>query len=164
MKSKDFLKEVKLAGLTSRLKRLSDNILYSTKDFYKSVDADIEPNWHLIFLLLKESDSLTIIDISERLQLSHPAVVKIIKKMKAAGYVKTNPHSQDSRKQILTLTPKAIQSLPKFEKYWDACVLTMLELLEGNSTFLDSLGKIEEKINESSYKERTLNNLKNKIK
>lgn len=160
MKEKDFLKEIQLAGLTSRLKRLTDNILYSTKDFYKSVDTDIEPNWHLVFLLLKENDSLTVTDISERLQLSHPAVVKIIKNMKASGYVDTIPHNLDSRKQILELSDKAKQSLPEFEKYWNACILTMKELLEGNSNFMNSLEKIEKKIEESSYKERTLKNLK----
>lgn len=160
MKEKDFLKEIQLAGLTSRLKRLTDNILYSTKDFYKSVDTDIEPNWHLVFLLLKENDALTVTDISERLLLSHPAVVKIIKNMKTAGYVNTVLHPLDSRKQILKLSHKAEQSLPEFEKYWAACILTMEQLLEDNSIFMDSLEKIEQKIEESSYKERTLKNLK----
>ncbi|WP_121966631.1 MarR family winged helix-turn-helix transcriptional regulator [Myroides sp. N17-2] len=139
---------------------MTDNILYSTKDFYKSVDTDIEPNWHLVFLLLKENDSLTVTDISERLLLSHPAVIKIIKNMKAGGYVNTVPHSLDSRKQMLKLSQKAEQSLPEFEKYWAACILTMEQLLEGNSIFMDSLEKIEQKIEESSYKERTLKNLK----
>ena len=57
----DFLSEIRYAGLTSRLKRLSDLLLYSTKNFYKSVEIDIEPNWHLVFLLLK---ALNITDIS----------------------------------------------------------------------------------------------------
>lgn len=161
MNEQDFLLEIELAGLTSRLKRLSDTILYSTKDFYKSVKTDIEPNWHLVFLLLQKKETLTITDLSERLQLSHPAVVKIIRNMKGKGYVETETDPFDSRKQILSLSEKAHRLLPQFEKYWEACVRTMKELIEDNSEFLISLNKIEEKVNQSSYKERTLNNLKN---
>lgn len=122
--------------------------------------ADIEPNWHLVFLLLKEYQSLTITDLSERLQLSHPAVVKIIRNMKQKGYIDTETDKIDSRKQILTLSDKAQKALPKFEKYWEACVQTMNELVEDNPDFLKNLEKIENKVKESSYKERTLRNLK----
>lgn len=64
MDNKDFLKEIHYAGLTSRLKRLSDSLLNTTKEFYKSRGTDIEPNWHLIFLLLKEHGALNLTQIS----------------------------------------------------------------------------------------------------
>ena len=51
----DFLIEMDYAGLTARLKRLSDAFVYSTKEFYKSIDLDIEPNWHMIFLILQKN-------------------------------------------------------------------------------------------------------------
>jgi MarR family transcriptional repressor of emrRAB len=156
----DFLIELQLVGLTSRLKRLTDNILYSTKDFYKAVGVDIEPNWHLIFLLLKKHEELTVTEISERLQMSHPAIVKIIRNMKAKGYIGTKTDTTDSRKQLLYLTEKAKLALPQLEKCWEACILTMNELLDGNELFLKNLELIEEKIGKKSYKERTLNNLK----
>jgi MarR family transcriptional repressor of emrRAB len=156
----DFLIELQLVGLTSRLKRLTDNILYSTKDFYKAVGVDIEPNWHLIFLLLKKHEELTVTEISERLQMSHPAIVKIVRNMKAKEYVETKTDTSDSRKQLLYLTDKAKLALPQLEKCWEACILTMNELLEGNELFLKNLELIEEKIGKKSYKERTLNNLK----
>lgn len=160
MIEQDFLLEIELAGLTSRIKRLSDNILYSTKEFYKEVQTDIEPNWHLLFLLLKKYKNLHIADIAEKLQLSHPAVIKIIKKMKEKGYVVAETNATDSRKQSISLSDKAYQSIPKFEQYWNACVQTMNELVEDNADFLNDLEKIEQKLKEKSYKERTLKNLK----
>ena len=160
MNKKDFLVEIDFAGLSSRIKRLSDTILYSTKDFYKAVDTDIEPNWHLVFLLLNKYSSLTLTKISEHLQLSHPAVVKIVKNMKRSGYVLTEADNSDSRKQLVTLSDKALIALPQLEKYWDACIKTMKELVEDTPSFLDSLSKIEAKVQQSSYKERTLKNLK----
>lgn len=155
----DFLLELGHAGLSSRLKRLSDALLYSTKDFYKAVDADIEPNWHLVFLLLKKYDALSLTDISDRLQLSHPAIIKIVKNMKANGYVDAQTDRVDSRKQIITLTKKAHDALPTLEAYWAACITTMTELLEDTPEFMAALGKVEEKVRQSSYKDRTLKNL-----
>jgi DNA-binding MarR family transcriptional regulator len=162
MDKEDFLKNIELAGLTSRIKRLSDEILYSTKEFYKEVGADIEPNWHLVFLLLKQRESLSVTQIAEKLKLSHPAIIKIIKNMKAVGYVESKTDTLDSRKQNLKLSDTAIELLPTFEKYWDACIMTMGELIEDNPDFLESLSKIEHKIIEKSYKDRTLINL-NKV-
>jgi len=158
----DFLSEIKYAGLTSRLKRLSDLLLYSTKDFYKSVGVDIEPNWHLIFLLLKEHEALNIKEISDRVQLSHPAIIKILNNMKQKGYVVAKTDDIDSRKQILTLSAKAYDALPLLEEYWEACIQTMKEVLEDSPEFLTALGSIEQKFKESSYKDRTLRNIKTK--
>lgn len=159
MGEQDFLKEIGPAGLHSRIKRLSDNLLYSTRDFYKAVGADIEPNWHLVFLLLQHHQTLTITEIAERLQLSHPAVVKIIRNMRQKGYVQAKTDLNDSRKQSLTLTEKAKSSFAQYEKYWDAGVLTTLQMLEDNPGFMEALTKLEEQISLKSYKDRTLDNL-----
>lgn len=156
----DFLTEIKFAGITSRLKRLSDDILYSTREYYKTVGLDIEPNWHLIFLLLEKSGSLTITEISKELRMSHPACVKIINKMKKKNYVTTKTDDKDLRRQLLTLSDKSKEQLPTFHKHWDACIKTMKELLEQSTNFDDDLRQIEIRIGEKSYKERTLNNLK----
>lgn len=160
MKEQHFLLDIELAGLTSRIKRLSDNILYSTKEFYKEVKTDIEPNWHLIFLLLKEYKVLNITEVAEKLQLSHPAVIKIITKMKEKEYVLTETDPVDSRKQIIRLSDKAHRSIPQFEKYWNACIQTMNQLVEDNPDFLKALEMVEKKVKEESYKDRTLKNLK----
>ena len=159
MGEQDFLTEIGPAGLHSRIKRLSDNLLYSTRDFYKAVGADIEPNWHLVFLLLQKHQTLTITEIAERLQLSHPAVVKIIRNMRQKGYVQAETDLTDSRKQSLTLTEKAKSTFEEFEKYWDAGVLTTLQMLEDNPSFLEALTKLEKQISRKSYKDRTLENL-----
>ncbi len=157
---KDFLTDIKFAGLTSRLKRLSDDILYSTRDYYKTVGLDIEPNWHLIFLLLEKNGSLTITEISQELRMSHPACVKIINKMKKKDYVTTKTDNNDLRRQLLELSDKSKKQLPSFHKHWDACIKTIEELLEQSPHFDEDLRKIEMKISKKNYKERTLNNLK----
>ena len=155
---KDFLADLELTGLTSRIKRLSDDILYSTRDYYKSVDLDIEPNWHLIFLLLEENKAMTLTEISDELRISHPACVKIISKMKKTGYLQSESDPQDSRKQLLTLTEKSIQNLPVFHQHWNAGIKTIHEITADCTNILKEIEKIEQKLSEGSYKIRTLRN------
>lgn len=160
MSKNDFLIQIQVAGLTSRLKRLNDSILYSTKEFYKEIGTDIEPNWYLIFILLQDHKELSIMEIAEKVQLSHPAVIKIIQKMKDKDYVLTHTDPLDSRKQVVRLSDKAYQCIPEFEKYWNACIATMQELVEANPHFVASLTSIEKMIQEKSYKQRTQENFK----
>ena len=80
--SNDFLYEMGYPGITARLKRLNDLFVVQTKQFYKEFDIDIEPNWHMIFVLLEKEEKLSITEIADFLQISHPGVIKLVKKMK----------------------------------------------------------------------------------
>ncbi|CAM4396183.1 MarR family winged helix-turn-helix transcriptional regulator [Zobellia nedashkovskayae] len=155
----DFLTEIEFAGLNSRIKRLSDEILYSTRDYYKTMGLDIEPNWHLIFLLLEKYESMTITDISQELRMSHPACVKIINKMKKKGYVNSRTDDNDLRKQLLELSEKSLKQLPVFREHWNAGAKTTKDLMENSPHFIEELKEIELRISEKSYKERTLKHL-----
>ena len=135
----DFLKELGHLGLIARLKRSSDAILYSIREMYKSENLDIEPNWHLVFLILKKHKTRTMTEIAEAFQLSQPAIVKIINKMKEKGYIDCKEDAKDNRKRQLKLSQKAINQLPGFEKIWSAGKASLKEMLEGNEEFLDHL-------------------------
>lgn len=154
----DFLQQIGLAGLNSRIKRLSDDLLYSTRDYYKKAGLDIEPNWHLIFLLLENHKSLTITEISQELRMSHPACVKIINKMKKKDYIDTKTDKNDARKQLIELSDKAKNKLPEFHKHWEACIRTSEELIEKSPHFIQELTEFENLVADKNYMERTLKN------
>jgi len=150
------MKQYDYLTLTARLKRISDNLLYGAKDLYKTLNLEIEPNWHLIFLLFKEKQILTITEIAEKLKISQPGVIKIINKMKAKKYLKTEKDKKDSRIQLLKLTTKAKKEIPKLDKIWFASEKTIIDILDNNSAIFEQLDRIENAISESNYKERTL--------
>jgi len=154
----DFLEEIGFAGLNSRIKRLSDDLLYSTRDYYKNAGLDIEPNWHLVFLLLEKHATLTITDISQELRMSHPACVKIVNKMKKRGYLDTIVDKNDSRRQLLLLSKKATSMLPEFRKHWEACIQTSKDLIEKSPNFMKELSEFESLVAEKNYMDRTLEN------
>lgn len=160
MVQSDFLKELGYLGLIARLKRLSDSMLYSIRDLYKLKGIDIEPNWHLVFLILKKHKRRTMTEIADAFNLSQPAIVKVIDKMKKKGYIDVIIDSNDNRKRQLQLSQKAIKDLPMFENIWAAGQESIKEMLEKDEMFLDLLEKIERHLENNNFKERVLNHLK----
>ncbi|RXG12473.1 DNA-binding MarR family transcriptional regulator [Leeuwenhoekiella aestuarii] len=152
--SDDFLIEMGYAGLTGRLKRLSDAFIYQTRDFYREHESDIEPNWHMIFMLLQKNEKMTVTQIADTLQLSHPAIVKLINKMKKRGYVDAEIDSQDNRKYQLMLSQKAKQKLPVLQEYWTAGEKALEELLGFNTRLLDEIQKLEDCMAEADFRTR----------
>ena len=150
----DFLKEIEYLGITARIKRLNDALTYSIKDLYKSQGMDIEPSWHLIFLLLKKNKQLSLVELSKQMQISQPAITKVIKKMIAKGYVKQMTSSSDHRVKIIELTTKSHQAFPKWEKVWDAGQKSIAQILEDNKAFLNALTKFENQQSNQSLSER----------
>lgn len=157
----DFLMEMGYSGLTGRLKRLSDLFVYQTKEFYKEHGVDIEPNWHIIFLMLQKHENLTVMEIAEAVQLSHPAIVKLINKMKKNGYIRSVLDPTDNRKYQLTLSKKAKSKLPQLQEYWIAGEKALEEMLEHNTELLKQLSIVENNMRKSDFKER-MENLLNK--
>lgn len=150
--SRDYLSELEFIGFTARIKRLSDNILYDAKAVYKHLEMDIQPNWHLVFLVLKEHGQLSVTQISKLLGFSHPAVIKIVNKMKDQGYLESHQDSTDQRIQLIQLSDKAITALPKLEKHWELIKQSIQEFVP--SEFMEQLTEIETKLNAKSLFER----------
>ena len=114
----------------------------------------IEPNWHLVFLLLKKEKQLSVTEISGALKFSHPAIINIIKKMKAAGYVTSTTDSKDSRKQIIELTEKAQKELPELEAEWHKIKIAVGSIF--NKEFLEQLVKVEQNLAENDLLTRVI--------
>lgn len=151
----DFLEEIGYPGLTGRLKRLNDLFVYQTREFYKRHNVDIEPNWHMLFLLLQKHEKLTVTEIADALHLSHPAIVKLVDKMKKSGYLVSVRDESDKRKFYLELSEKAKNKLPELEKYWDAGIMALRELMENSTELLKQLEVVEKNIFEEDFRERS---------
>ncbi|MBV8326612.1 helix-turn-helix domain-containing protein [Chryseobacterium sp.] len=150
----DFIKELGYKALDSRLKRISDRMAHDVRKFYKEFGIDVEPNWYLVFMLLQRKGEISITDIAEPLGYSHPSVVMIVKKMTEKGYLMIRKDDMDKRKQIVSLSSKAIDMLPMLEQVWDSCEKTILELLSEDLSILTYLDDIDQKLLADSFHDR----------
>src|SRR5688572_12296639 len=158
----DFLSELGLNAVVTRMKRVSDAMLHDGKRMYKGLGMDIEPNWFAVFKLLRKHDRLSVTEIADEIGLSHPSVISIIGKMMKSGYLKESRSKDDSRKRILSLTPKAKRKMPEFEQVWDAGTAGFKKMMH-DTDVLGTLDVLEHRIGEKGLRERTLEELE-KIK
>ena len=160
MSESDFLRDIGPISFTTRLKRISDRMLQDGKRMYQELGLDIEPNWYVIFLILDEHDALSVTEIANKIQFSHPSVVSMVEKMTKKGFLDSDVSPEDSRKRIIRLSDKALQQLPQYKEIWKAGVEGLMTML-GNMDFFPMLDVIEDNLNQHGFKERTLTKLKN---
>ena len=156
----DFVAGLGYLSMAARLKRISDHMMHGARQVYKTIGLDIEPNWYLVFKLLQQQGTLSITEIGEKLRFSHPSVIGIVKKMKEKGYLESRQDERDTRKQLVYLSVKATQNMPRFEESWKAGEAVIKDILDHNASFLQSLSSIEERLISSDFSERTFNHLK----
>lgn len=150
----DFIKELGYKAFDSRLKRISDRMAHDVRKFYKEFGIDVEPNWYLVFMLLKKRGEVSIIDIAEPLGYSHPSVVIIVKKMTEKGYLNIQKDSTDKRKQMISLSPKAMDMLPQLEQIWDSCEKAIFKLLSEDLSIFSYLDGIDQELKDESFHNR----------
>lgn len=151
----DFLSQMGTLGFVTRLKRISDAMLHDGRRLYKKLGLDIEPNWFVIFRLLKERGRLTVTEIAGAIGFAHPSVISIVNKMATAGYIQESRSSADNRKRMLSLTPKATRKLPEYERIWAAGTTAYKQMLSDVDMvkFIDTL---EASYRKKSFAERAL--------
>jgi ribosomal protein S18 acetylase RimI-like enzyme/DNA-binding MarR family transcriptional regulator len=154
----DFLSELGLNAVVTRMKRVSDAMLHDGKRMYKQLGMDIEPNWFAVFKLLRKHERMTVTEIADAIGLSHPSVISIVNKMMIAGYLKESRSKDDSRKRILSLTPKADRKMPQFEQVWDAGTAGFKKMMH-DTDLLRTLDLLERRIGEKGFRARTLEQL-----
>lgn len=151
---KDFIKELGYRALDNRLKRISDKMSHDTRKFFKQIDIDVEPSWHLVFKLLKKYNKLTMAEIAEQLGYTHPSTVVLLKKMTAKGYLTSEQDPNDKRKQNIELTQKSIDLFPKLEHIWNSCENAILKMLKEDLSIIKYLDDIEESLKDIPFNER----------
>jgi len=159
MENKDFVKELGYLGLTMRLKRISDAMMHEGRRLYNDLDVDIEPNWYVIFKLLKSRGAMTVTEIADSILMAHPSVITITNKMMNSGYLISEKDENDSRKRVLDLSDRAIKMLPEYEKIWEAGENGIEKAMEGHNA-LAFITALEDQFFTKGFKERTLEQLK----
>lgn len=160
MDNNDFVKELGYLGFTMRLKRISDAMMHEGRRLYSELDVDIEPNWYVIFKLLKSRGAMSVTEIAESIMMAHPSVITITNKMMNAGYLVSEKDKDDSRKRVLDLSERSTRMLPEYEKIWEAGEKGIERALEGLNG-LDFISTLEEKFFNKGFKERTVEQLNN---
>jgi DNA-binding MarR family transcriptional regulator len=128
--------------LGSRLRRLSEVFLSEINRAYQNQAIDFDASWFPVFYLLSKNGSLSIKELSEQIEISHPAASQLITGLKNKNLVATNTCADDGRRQLVQLTDEGEKLLLQVLPVWDAVSTTMQQLAESETGCADILPAI----------------------
>jgi DNA-binding MarR family transcriptional regulator len=149
--------------LGSRLRRMSETFLAEINRIYQNEGIEFDASWFPVFYLLSKNDSLSIKELSEQTEVSHPAASQLITNLKNRKLVETTVCVDDGRRQLVQFTDKGRELLKQILPVWDAISASMNELeatdikiaemlpaisaLENSFRVYNLSGKVGEKLN-----------------
>jgi DNA-binding MarR family transcriptional regulator len=155
----DFIKELGVLALSSRLRRLSERLNESVAQIYREQEVVFEPYWFPIVFLLHKHKQLSVTEIANTLQLTHPAIIHGIRKLDKHGYLKSKIDKGDKRRKILSLSAKGRSIIRKLQPIWNGIRNRASELLnEADGDFLKIIGQIESALDKKEFYERFYQN------
>jgi DNA-binding MarR family transcriptional regulator len=119
--------------LGSRLRRMSETFLAEINRIYQNEGIEFEASWFPVFYLLSKHESLSIKELSEQTEVSHPAASQLITNLKNKNMVETSVCTDDGRRQLVQLTKKGRSILGRVIPIWDAINTNMIELAESDA-------------------------------
>ncbi|WP_183578760.1 MarR family winged helix-turn-helix transcriptional regulator [Mucilaginibacter sp. X5P1] len=113
----------------SRLRRLSEAFLSEINRAYQNEGIDFDASWFPVFYLLSQNESLSIKELSEQIEISHPAASQLITGLKNKKLVATATCADDGRRQLVQLTDSGKALLAQVLPVWAAVREAMDELI-----------------------------------
>ncbi|MGB0944864.1 MAG: MarR family winged helix-turn-helix transcriptional regulator, partial [Marinomonas sp.] len=131
----------------SRLKRLSDYLFAEVEAIYKAHGIGFSPTHFPILMQLSNEPSLTVVELADRLGLSHPAISKQINKLVKEGWVIKKLDQDDNRRLFISLSEKGVNEMKNVAPILDA-IKSVMEREAGliDSRFLHSFEEYESKL------------------
>jgi len=125
----NFYQDLGYLAFGSRLRRLSEAFLSEINRAYQNEGIEFDASWFPVFYLLFKNDSLSIKELSEQTEVSHPAASQLITNLKNKNLVATNTCTDDGRRQLVQLTDKGHLLLKQVLPVWDAVSQAMEQLI-----------------------------------
>lgn len=151
----DFMAEMAELALASRLRRLSDLYWQGVTATYRQSGLDFDVRWATVFVLIARQGPVAVMEIADRLGITHPAVIQVINELEKHELVVSAKSEQDGRKRLLSLSQAGQDMLPKLQPLWDAFIAVNRNMI-GNQThnLLASLQEMEAQLAERNFYDR----------
>ncbi|MEM9502172.1 MAG: MarR family transcriptional regulator [Pseudomonadota bacterium] len=154
MSQDDFLQQLGVSALGSRLRRLFEALNVSVSDAYRT-ELGFEQRWFALTLLLKERPDISVQQAADALGTSHVAVIQVAKAMEVRGLLERRKSEDDGRVALLSLTEEGQQvarALQQISSRVDQAAKALLD--EAAPGFLDNLTNLENALRKTPFKDR----------
>lgn len=158
----DFIEELGLLAIASRMKRLTDRLMKGGSQVYKSLDIDFEPRWFTVFYLIYAQEApLSISEIASALKISHPAVIQTAQMLIKKGLIHSFPDGRDKRVRRLSISDKGKELGNFLIPVWNDFKMATRELFQkAGVDMLDAMRMIEALLDEEDIGSRIIGRIK----
>lgn len=157
----NFIKQLDTIALGSRLKSFSEIFFKEIKKIYKDFGFDFEPRWFTTVYLLNEKGKLSVTEIADEINQTHPSVNQIANSLEKKGLVESLKDKTDSRKRILKLSSKGKRTVNMLIPLWNDINLAAIKFLdEYQPDFMQIIAIMENALEERSMHDRVKDQIK----
>lgn len=152
----DFIRDLNLLALGSRLRRVSDRIMASGSDVYRLRELPFNPRWFPVYRVLADHGPLSVGETANALGLTHAAVSQHASALKKRGVVSSCKDERDERRTVLSLSEEGRALLPVLKPVWEDIEEAAQELVDfAGIDILAALDGIEDALAVESLSART---------
>lgn len=102
----DFIETQGNVFVAHRLRRASDRIVDQVGEMLAAEGLDVPPRGASMLLMIDERDAIGVVEIAQRLRLSHPLIVRMTQRFEQLGLVEIEVDPDDARRRRLVPTGK----------------------------------------------------------
>jgi DNA-binding MarR family transcriptional regulator/predicted GNAT family acetyltransferase len=151
----NYLQQIGAVAIASRLRSLTDILIRDAVRIYQEQGIDFEPRWFTTVRLLKEKGELSVIEIADNLNMTHPSVNQICNALEKRGLVNSSASKTDRRKRLIQLSREGVHLTKDLEPLWKVIETAVTELFyETQPDFLEIITDIEFALERKSMYER----------
>mgnify|MGYP000743049550 CR=1 FL=1 len=122
--------EIGLMILGSWLKKISHLFQQDILKIYEKEGIRFELSWFPVFYMLQKEKQLPVTSLANCLELSHPAVIQVLKSLRKEGLVEFREDATDRRKRQVKLTQQGYGLIERVRPVWKKMEQSIAQLME----------------------------------
>jgi DNA-binding MarR family transcriptional regulator len=152
----DIIKERAELFIASRLKRLAERMQSDAARVLEKAGVSVHPGQFSVLAALDRYGPHTVGQLADAMQLSQPAITRMVAKLTKLGLLAADREHKDQRHKTVRLTKSGIDALDRAKLHvWPVVEKSVVEVLQGlNGPFLDQIAAIESRLEEKSLDKR----------
>ena len=156
--------ELKLFSFGNSLKKLGEAIQRDITEVCKNRDSSFDPKLFPILYFLQKFEKSTVQKLADYLQITHPAVIQILNKLKELNLIETMSGLQDKRQTYSKLTKMGEGLLNNWHELYSDIKNVNNEIIEesGYDVF-NMINSIYNLLKQKNYKQRLDEKVKKRI-
>ena len=156
----DFIKQLGTLAFGTRLRRLTDRLMRDVSKIYGYQNVNFHARWFTVTYLLTQKSPLSITEIADLLNFSHPAINQIVDQMIKNKLLITKKDKKDKRRRLVRLSKKGNQTVQQLTPVWQIISDCTAEVINiKNNKFLESIEEIENNLDEKCLYDRVIERL-----